>query len=106
VSIARTAAAHGARILTYTEVDSVRADGVSAHDVVTGERLDVRARHVVVAAGVWSGALAPSVELCPSKGSHVLVRAERLGDPRAAVIVPVPDERSRWVFSIRGATAW
>jgi glycerol-3-phosphate dehydrogenase len=100
VAIARTAAAHGARILTYVEVDGLDSDGVDAHDVRTGERLRVRARHVVVAAGVWSGALTPAVELRPSKGSHVLVSAERLGDPRAAVTVPVPGERSRWVFSI------
>ena len=100
VAIARTAAAHGARILTYTQVDSLRSDGVEAHDVRTGERFGVRARHVVVAAGVWSGALSAGVELRPSKGSHILVNSERLGDPRAAVTVPVPEERSRWVFSI------
>lgn len=100
VAIARTAAAHGARIVTYAEVDGLRSDGVHAHDVLTGEGLRVRARHVVVAAGVWSGALTPAVELRPSKGSHVIVGADRLGDPRAAVTVPVPGERSRWVFSI------
>jgi glycerol-3-phosphate dehydrogenase len=100
VALARTAAAHGARILTYAQVDQIGRDGVEAHDVRTGERFGVRARHVVVAAGVWSGALTTGVELRPSKGSHVLVSAERLGNPRAAVTVPVPGQRSRWVFSI------
>ena len=100
VAIARTAAAHGAHILTYAEVDGLDRDGVDAQDVVTHERFRVRARHVVVAAGVWSGGLTPAVDLRPSKGSHILVSAERLGDPRAAVTVPVPGERSRWVFSI------
>jgi glycerol-3-phosphate dehydrogenase len=60
----------------------------------------VQARHVIVAAGVWSGALAPGITLRPSRGSHVLVPAERLADPRAAVNVPVPGAKSRWVFSL------
>jgi glycerol-3-phosphate dehydrogenase len=40
------------------------------------------------------------VTLCPSRGSHLLVPAGRLGDPRAAVNVPVPGERGRWVFAL------
>ena len=60
----------------------------------------VRARHTIVAAGVWTGALTDAVALRPSRGSHLLVRAERLGDPRAAVNVPVPGERGRWVFAL------
>jgi glycerol-3-phosphate dehydrogenase len=60
----------------------------------------VRARHTVLATGVWTGALSPSVTLRPSRGSHVLVPAARLGEPRAAVNVPVPGERGRWVFAL------
>jgi glycerol-3-phosphate dehydrogenase len=54
----------------------------------------------VVAAGVWSGGLSPGVALRPSRGSHLLVAAGRLGDPRAGVSVPVPGERARWVFTL------
>jgi glycerol-3-phosphate dehydrogenase len=100
VAVARTAAAHGARILTYAEVARVRNDGVDAIDGLTGVAFTVRARHVIVAAGVWAGGLSGAVALRPSRGSHVLVRAERLGDPRATVNVPVPGERSRWVFAV------
>jgi glycerol-3-phosphate dehydrogenase len=100
VAIARTAAAHGARVLTYAEVTGLRADGVSAVDARTGAAFTVRARHTVLAAGVWTGALTDAVTLRPSRGSHLLVRAERLGHPRTAINVPVPGERGRWVFAL------
>ncbi len=100
IAIARTAASHGARILTYAEVTGLHENGVDAVDARTGAAFTVRARQTVVAAGVWTGALTGAVELRPSRGSHVLVRAERLGEPRAAVNVPVPGERGRWVFAL------
>jgi len=100
IAVARTAAAHGARIVTYAEVEAISDRGARARDARTGEAFDVRARHVVLAAGVWAGGLTPGVELRPSRGSHLLVPAERLADPRAAVNVAVPGGRSRWVFSI------
>jgi glycerol-3-phosphate dehydrogenase len=100
VAVARTAAQHGARVLTYAEVTGLRSDGVDAVDGLTGERFSVRARHVIVAAGVWTNALTDAVTLRPSRGSHLLIRAERLGDPRAVVNVKVPGERGRWVFAI------
>ena len=100
VAVARTAAAHGARILTYAGVTGVRDDGVDAVDALTGAAFSVRARHVILATGVWAGELSAAVELRPSRGSHLLVPAGRLGDPRAAVNVPVPGERGRWVFAL------
>jgi glycerol-3-phosphate dehydrogenase len=100
VAVARTAAAHGARILTYAEVTGLREDGVEALDARTGAGFVVRARHTVVAAGVWTGALSDAVALRPSRGSHLLVPASRLGDPRAAVNVPVAGEPGRWVFAL------
>jgi glycerol-3-phosphate dehydrogenase len=100
VAIARTAAAHGARVLTYAEVTGLRADGVDAVDGLTGAPFSVRARRTIVAAGVWTSALTEAVTLRPSRGSHLLVRAARLGDPRAGINVRVPGERGRWVFAI------
>ena len=99
VAVARTAAAHGARVLTYTEVTGLREDGVEAADVTTGAAFSVRARHTIVAAGVWTDTLT-SVSLRPSRGSHLLVPAARLGEPRAAVNIPVPGEHGRWVFAL------
>ncbi len=100
VAVARTAAAHGAQVLTYSEVTGLREDGVDAVDGLTGERFSVRARRVIVAAGVWTNSLTDAVTLRPSRGSHLLIRAERLGDPRAVVNVKVLGERGRWVFAI------
>ena len=100
VAVARTAAAHGARILTYAGVTGVRDDGVDALDGLTGAAFSVRARRVILATGVWAGELSPADALRPSRGSHLLIPAGRLGDPRAAVNVPVPGERGRWVFAL------
>ncbi|MEX2194801.1 MAG: glycerol-3-phosphate dehydrogenase/oxidase [Thermoleophilaceae bacterium] len=100
VGLARTAAAHGARILTYVSALSLDAGGARARDELTGAELAIAARHVVNATGVWAGGLAPGIELRPSRGSHVLVPAERLGDPRASVSVPLPGGGSRFVFAL------
>ena len=75
--MARTAAAHGARIGTRAAVTAVRADGVSAVDALTGAPFEVRAGRVVVGAGVWSGALSPGVSLwspsqSPTSGTNAL----------------------------------
>jgi glycerol-3-phosphate dehydrogenase len=100
VAVARTAAARGARIVTYTAVTDVARGEVAARDERTGESFTARASHVVNATGAWADTLDPALELRPSKGAHVLVRAEALGDPRAGVTVPVPGERNRYVFAL------
>lgn len=101
VAVARTAAAHGARILTYVEASALRADGASVRDALGGEAGEIRARHVVNATGVWAGELTGgAVRLRPSKGSHVLVPAAAVGEPRAAINAPLPGESSRFVFAV------
>jgi glycerol-3-phosphate dehydrogenase len=91
VAIARTAAAHGARIVTYcTSLDG----GARARDELSGAGFEVRARHVIMATGVWTAGVTPS------RGSHLLFGAERLGDPRAAVSVQVPGTIGRFVFAL------
>jgi glycerol-3-phosphate dehydrogenase len=100
IAVARTAASFGARIVTYAPVTKLRDDGVEAVDARTGRAFTVRARHTVLATGVWTNGLTPAVDLRPSRGSHLLVPADRLGDPRAAVSVPVPGEAGRWVFAL------
>jgi glycerol-3-phosphate dehydrogenase len=95
IALARTAAAHGARVITYASALRLDRGGADVRDEVTGAQLRVAARHVINAAGVWAGGLQPSVALRPSRGSHLLVRGERLGSPRAAVSVPLPSSRGR-----------
>jgi glycerol-3-phosphate dehydrogenase len=100
VGLARTASAHGAKVITYAEVRELTGDGAAAVDALTGERFEVRARHVVNATGVWADRLVGGISLRPSKGSHVLVPAERLGNPRAMLNVPVPGHFGRFVFAV------
>ncbi len=97
IAIARTAAAHGARILTYCDAIHLERGSVRVRDVVGGNSFDIRTTHVVNAAGVWADRLAPQVKLMPSKGSHVIVPSGVLGNPRAALAVPVPNASARWV---------
>jgi glycerol-3-phosphate dehydrogenase len=100
VTLARTAAAYGARVVTHCPAVDVSKDGATVRDGLTGELLDVRARSVVVAAGVWSGGLVEAVPLRPSKGAHLVVRASALGHPRAAFNVLLPGTLNRFVFAV------
>ena len=100
LGLARTAAAYGALMLTQTTVDSVTSTGAQVHDTQTGESFQIKAHHVINAAGVWAGQLDDSVELTPSVGSHAIVRSARLGNSTAALIVPVPGETGRFVFTL------
>jgi glycerol-3-phosphate dehydrogenase len=101
VAVARTAAAHGARILTYARASELAADGATIHDERSGTSFPLSARHVVNATGVWAGELAAGVALRPSKGAHLLVPAAKLGSPRAAINVPARgDGGSRFVFAL------
>src|SRR5206468_1194620 len=43
---------------------------------------------------------APDVRLRPSKGSHLLVPAARLGDPRAAISVPLAERSARYLLAL------
>ncbi len=100
VAIARTAAAHGAHVVTRARVTALHGEGAAAVDELTGQAFAVRARHVVNATGVWAGTLTDTVTLRPSKGAHLVLDAAALGHPRAAVNLPVPAQRGRWVFAV------
>ncbi|OLF17766.1 glycerol-3-phosphate dehydrogenase/oxidase [Actinophytocola xanthii] len=98
VALARTAAGHGARVLTRVRVTSAEGDAVEATDTLTGRVVELRARRVVNAAGVWAGSLVDSVRLRPSLGSHVVLDGDTLGVGGTALTVPVPGERNRFVI--------
>ncbi|GAB2689871.1 glycerol-3-phosphate dehydrogenase/oxidase [Thalassiella azotivora] len=100
VALARTAALHGAAVVTRAAVHAAGGGRAVVEDVLTGERVEVRARVVVNATGVWATGLAPGLELRPSRGTHVVLPASVLGHPRAGVNVPVPGERNRFVFAV------
>jgi glycerol-3-phosphate dehydrogenase len=97
IALARTAAAHGARVVTYCAAEHVGGNEVTLNDRRSNTTFAVFARHIVNATGVWSGTLAPEVKLRPSKGSHLIVRPQDLRFPRAGILTPVLGEQARWV---------
>lgn len=97
-AIARTAAGHGARILTRTRALSLSGHGAEVRDELTGEVATIRARAVVNAAGVWAGDLVPEVTLRPSRGTHIVLRGSALPGLSVAVTAPVPGESNRFVL--------
>jgi glycerol-3-phosphate dehydrogenase len=99
-AVARTAAQHGAVILT--RVAASEASGTSVHltDQLTGESFDVSARAVINASGVWAGEVDSSITLRPSRGTHLVFDAKSFGNPTAALTIPIPGELNRFVFAM------
>ena len=85
VYVARTAAVHGASIATRVEAagfvrdETGRVLGVHADDVLSGQQLEIRARHTIVAVGVATDRVLelatgrPQKTVRPSKGIHLIV---------------------------------
>ncbi len=105
----RSAAAAGALIASYTEVLALakpdgRVAGASVRDVLTGRRLELRARVVVNATGPWVDAVrhldepaaAPLLRL--SKGAHVAVPRARIGNTHAVTLTSPLDGRVMFVL--------
>jgi glycerol-3-phosphate dehydrogenase len=99
-AVARTAAAHGARILTRCAVSSVERGRVTAEDALTGQSFEIDAANTIAATGVWADELAGDVHLTPSKGSHIIVPAAALGNPTGSLTVPAQGGGAQYVFAI------
>jgi len=87
--LARTAAAHGAALATNVRMDGLltedgRVCGVRARDLLGGAAeaaaWPLRARHVVLATGAWTGGAASAgpLQVRPSKGVHIVVPRDRI----------------------------
>lgn len=107
LTVARTAAEHGATIVNRCRVERITKDGdghVNGVAVSADDRtFEVRARVVVNAAGVWSDDVRSLDEashpdsIRPSKGVHVTLPWEKLRND-IAIVIPVPgDKRSLFV---------
>jgi glycerol-3-phosphate dehydrogenase len=99
-ALARTAAAHGARVLTRVRALWLGGECALVRDELTGREMQIRARAVVNAAGVLAGDLVEGVRLRPSRGTHLVLRSQTLGNPRAGMHVPIPGETNRFVLVI------
>ncbi|MDO9355611.1 MAG: glycerol-3-phosphate dehydrogenase/oxidase [Solirubrobacteraceae bacterium] len=98
VAIARTAAGHGASVLTRVRATAVTAAGVEVRDELTGATGTIAARAVVNATGVWGASVAPELELRPSRGTHVVLDGAALPGLRASLTLPYPGERNRYLL--------
>ncbi len=89
MTIARTAAGHGAHVATRVKVtgflrEGERVVGVRARDLEHGRDFEVRARVVVNAAGVWTDEIQQMVggrgalHVQASKGIHLVVPRDRI----------------------------
>ncbi|SES22717.1 glycerol-3-phosphate dehydrogenase [Lentzea xinjiangensis] len=89
LTLVRTAAQHGATVLSRARVTSLlrsggRVTGASVRDEVSGVTHVVRARRVISATGVWTDSLNamspgnPPFRVRMSKGVHVLVDRSRI----------------------------
>lgn len=103
VAIARTAALHGASVLTRVEATDVTGTSATLHDRWTGETRSVTARSVINATGVWADQVDPSIELRPSRGTHLVFDAAAFGGLSASLTVPIPGSTSRFVFAFPAA---
>ena len=104
LTIARTAAEHGAVVVNRCGVVDITSDAEGRADgaivEADGERITVRARCVVNAAGVWADQVraldegADPGSIRPAKGVHVTIPWEKVRND-IAVIIPVrSDKRS------------
>ncbi|MDT4998143.1 MAG: glycerol-3-phosphate dehydrogenase [Mycobacterium sp.] len=99
-AVARTAAQHGARILTHVGASEATGTSVRLTDQFSCSRLEVSARAVINATGVWAGDVDASIRLRPSRGTHLVFDAATFGNPTAALTIPIPGELNRFVFAM------
>lgn len=100
VAVARTAAQHGAMILTRVGASQATGSSVRLTDELTGESFDLAARAVINATGVWAAEVDSSIKLRPSRGTHLVFDASAFGNPTAALTIPIPGETNRFVFAM------
>lgn len=114
ISIARRAVEIGALILPYLQAEALdytdgKVSGVAATDMLSGARLNIRAKRVVNAAGPWVDELRRAdnslkgKRLHLTKGVHVVVPHERL-PLRQAMYFDVRDGRMVFAIPRDGAT--
>ncbi|MGE2715930.1 glycerol-3-phosphate dehydrogenase/oxidase [Mycolicibacterium litorale] len=99
-AVARTAAQHGARILTRVGASDATATSVRLTDQCSGDSFEVTARAVINAAGVWAADVDATLRLRPSRGTHLVFDAAAFGHPAAALTIPIPGTLNRFVFAM------
>jgi len=112
LAVVQAARRFGALAVPYAEAVGLTKDaagritGATLRDQLDGSSVQVRARHVVNATGVWVDTLQgleepgrPAV-VQPSKGVHVVVPRERLPLVKASILLPSKQGDGRSMFAI------
>jgi len=112
LAVVQAARAFGALAVPYAEVTGLLTDptgrvrGATVQDRLGEQQLELTARHVVNATGVWVDRLQAFEEpgrpavVQPSKGVHVVVPRERLPLLAASVLLPSRQGDGRSMFAI------
>lgn len=109
VALARTAAAQGAHLINHCRVTELlheenKIAGAQVTDAETGLTIDIKARCVINATGVWVDSIRQmdrktSREMvAPSQGVHLVVDAKFLGSEHALLVPKTKD--GRVVFAV------
>jgi glycerol-3-phosphate dehydrogenase len=108
LTVAKTAAAHGAAVVNYATLVGLSKDTAAnvrgARVRVDGNEIEIRARTIVNATGVWSDEVRAlddaghNTTIRPAKGIHITVPWS-LVQNEIAVVIPVPKDR-RSVFVV------
>lgn len=106
----RSAHVHKAVVANHLEVVALtrsagrRMDGIRAHDALSGEYIDVRARIVVNATGAWTGELlkldASIPRQAPALTKRVHILAPRRKFPVSEGIAFRPKNTGDWMFAL------
>ncbi|MCW4353636.1 glycerol-3-phosphate dehydrogenase/oxidase [Hoyosella sp. YIM 151337] len=122
--LSRTAASFGAQCANSTRVmgflrDGDRVAGAQVCDLETGDLIDIRARHVVNAAGVWTDEIQAmlgnrgQLKVHASKGVHIVVPRDRIDAATGLIteteksllfIIPCPWSDDFWVIGTTDTT--
>jgi glycerol-3-phosphate dehydrogenase len=110
LAVARAAHDGGARTVSYARVTGFtcgadgRVSGARVKDRFTGEEIDVRARLVLSATGPWTDELRTLADrdarprLRLTKGVHIMVRRDRIGNEGAIIFRSPVDGRVMFVL--------
>jgi glycerol-3-phosphate dehydrogenase len=108
LAVLKSACDHGALAINYLEAVEFERSGdkieaVTCQDNVSGQRIKLRAKALVNAAGVWSDKLLAQIEptwnckVKPAKGTHIMLPLSSF-DTSSALFLPTPD--GRYVFVV------
>ena len=107
MEIAKEGVMMGGTAVNYLEAKRVikekgKATGIEAVDRLTGDSLVIKAKNVVNACGPWTDDLMPENSpriIRPSKGVHIVVKRENIGNMGGLYVKSPADNRSIFVLA-------